>query len=235
MRKSFFMIIATMIFLIPLMFSCSDTSDKRKDVKKSYGEPDIIEKGGYGLYKYEIYVYARKDLNRVYDFRQSASGCGGKGNYYIYMVYYADELGYELYMPPTITHTAVVSAPAGVDLNIIAQVTDDGDVSKVELFYRVLGQTDFSSAQMYSDTSTPTYYKAEIPATAMTAAGVEYYLEAYDDEEYGIRLPETGTYSVTVTSSSKPVVIAKEADSTEMKTGSMKSIDIGRTVSPVGP
>ena len=158
--KSYIKMIMSLLFII-LIFSCSSSEDKRKTLIKAYGEPDIIEKGGYGTLKYQLFIYLRKDLNRVYDLRQSGSGCGGNSDYYIYYMYYANELGYELYLPPTIVHTPVTTAPAGTALKVTADVTDDNSVSQVVLYYLHKGLTDSTSVNMYYRNNRLIYFQSQ--------------------------------------------------------------------------
>ena len=187
-----------------LLFSCSSEGDKRKAVRDDYGEPDIISKSEYAGMKIELYVYARKDINRAYEFRKTVSSCGGSGQWYVYRMYYADYLGYVLYLPPEIKHTPVESAPAGEKIIISAEVTDDVEVVSVTLYYRVVGDEEFLSVRMTA--SENNIFSATIPAEVVIAEGVEYYIEANDDEEHSTELPKKGAYTVTVSSKEKAVV-----------------------------
>ena len=213
--KSYIKMIMSLLFII-LIFSCSSSEDKRKTLIKAYGEPDIIEKGGYGTLKYQLFIYLRKDLNRVYDLRQSGSGCGGNSDYYIYYMYYANELGYELYLPPTIVHTPVTTAPAGTALKVTADVTDDNSVSQVVLYYLHKGLTDSTSVNMYTETTGSSTFKASIPSDFMTASQLEYYIIATDDEDYTTRLPVKGSYTVTVSATAKQVINSLKTESSAL-------------------
>jgi len=191
--RSLYMVILVVTAIV-LVFSCSKDTDKRKIVRDEYGEPDEIIYGGYGSYKSELYVYANKNINRVFDFNQSGSGCGGSGQWYIYNTYTAEYWGYTLYLPPFITHTPVQTAIPDESVNITATVIDDVEVISVYLFYRVKGQEEFYSVTMSAEKS---IYTAVIPVEAVTDAGIEYYIEANDDG-HKTQSPEEGFYTITV-------------------------------------
>jgi hypothetical protein len=178
-----------------LLFSCSNESDMREATKAQIGEPDLVQAGGSGPYQYQIFVYANKDINRVYEYRKSASGCGSQGQWYVYQVYPADYLGYTLYTPPAIVHTQVKTAEPGKNLVIAAKVTDDGQVITVILFYRKPGATDYQPITMNPESDS---YIAEIPAEQATTAGIQYYIEATDNGQHKSRLPIKDFYLVTI-------------------------------------
>jgi len=203
-RSHAFRSLILLLTLLLLLFSCSSEKDKRQTIVKEYGEPDEIVTSSFGTYKTELYVYKRKDTNRAYEFQKTASGCGGSGQWYVYRVYYADYLGYELYMPPQITHAPIQSAPQGEKLSVSAEVIDDEIVVSVTLYFREVGQEEFQSIRMTPDENK---YSANIPIQAVTAAGIEYYIEA-EDEEHTSQLPENGVYTITVSSAGKVVVKA---------------------------
>ncbi|GAF69827.1 unnamed protein product, partial [marine sediment metagenome] len=189
-------------------FSCSSEGDKRKAVRDSYGEPDLIEESEFAGMKIELYVYARKDINRAYEFRKTVSSCGGSGQWYVYRMYFADYLGYALYLPPEIKHTPVESAPPGDKIIISAEVADDEEVVSVTLYYRVAGDEEFLSVRMTA--SENNIFSATIPAEVVIVEGVEYYIEA-NDEEHSSELPKKGVYVVAVSSKEK-VVVYKPAE-----------------------
>ncbi len=193
-----------MLVALTLLFSCSDDKDKRKVVKEEYGEPDYTQSYTYAGMKSEIYIFARKDINRTYEFRKTVSGCGGSGKWYIYRWYYTTyyDSTIELYLPPEITHEKVVTAPEGQRLAISAQVLDDEEVVSVTLWYRQAGQEEFFSVRMTS--SENNVYTASIPEDFMTGDGVDYLIEAWD-EGHATYMPETGSYSVSVTEAAKAV------------------------------
>ena len=221
-----------------LLFSCSGDGDKRKDVKEEYGEPDDIITGGWGGIKVERYIYRNSEINRVYEFRKSASGCGGSSQWYIDRVYYADYLGYILYSPPIITHTPVETSPPGQKILVVAEVTDDITVQKVTLYYRKSGQEEFIAAIMSVDESKENTYNSEIPADTVSSDGVEYYIEAEDDEGYTSLLPKDGVYTIAVSATAK--TISKASTPSTSGTHSLHSPlpepgSVPHNLSPVSP
>ncbi len=196
-RSSAFRLVMLVLMALVLVFSCSDSGDKRGAVKDELGEPDDIIKSEYAGMKAELYVYARKDINRTYEFRKTTGGCGGDGDWYVYRMYYTNYLfpNIELYLPPTIKHEPVLTAPPEVRLSVSAIITDDVEVVSVTIFYRVKGIDDFQSTRMTGGEDD--IYNAMIPAEFVTTAGLEYYIEA-NDGSYSTTLPAKGAFSVTV-------------------------------------
>ena len=82
---------------------------------------------------------------------------------------------------PTLRHTAVTSARAGKQIAISATATDNIAVTSVTLHYRKTGETTYRTTDMVA-TNVNNGYSAVIPADCVTAAGVEYYLTAKDDD-----------------------------------------------------
>jgi hypothetical protein len=78
-RTGAFARVIVMCCMIVALFSCSDEKDMRKNVVENLGEPDIIEEGGAGAYKYQHYIYLNKNIDRIYTFQKSAPGCGSGG------------------------------------------------------------------------------------------------------------------------------------------------------------
>lgn len=186
-NTAFFRILIVCIGVI-LVFSCSGEDDMRQGVLEALGEPDEIEKGGSGAYKYERYIYRNSDIDRVYIFQKSAPGCGSGGNWYVEYVYQASYYGYEIYETPRITdHIQVETAIAGQPIPISAVVTDDDHVVGVDLFYKTAGAAD--SIEVYMTVS-DSLYSAEIPAEAVKAPGVEYFIRAFDGDHYSTYPPK---------------------------------------------
>jgi len=98
--------------------------------------------------------------------------------------------------PPTITHTPVTTANINTAVTITATVTDNVAVQTVTLNYRTVGTAAFTSVAMTPGVGNT--YTATIPATAVTTAGVEYYIVATDTSNNQARVPTTGTYTITV-------------------------------------
>jgi len=103
--------------------------------------------------------------------------------------------------PPTITHTPVTTAAVNTPVTIRATVTDNVAVQSVTLYYRTVGAPAFTSLAMAAEGNV---YSATIPATAVTTAGVEYYIVALDTSNNQARAPTTGTYTIQVTTFTAP-------------------------------
>ena len=81
---------------------------------------------------------------------------------------------------PLITHTEVSDGqPLGAPVTITANVQDATGVGSAVLWYRAIGGSTFSWVNMDNGGSGDAY-TADIPGTAVTAAGVEYYIQAWD-------------------------------------------------------
>ncbi len=203
-----------LFILIVLVFSCSENKDQRWETRKYLGEPDELIVSDYASFKSELWVYARSDLDIIYDFRKSSTGCGGSGEWYLYMryrVYYYDYVVYD--PPPVIEHTPVESAPAGKSLSISANVTlapkvknvdqKDKEILGVNLNYQVPGDSLFKDLPMSVADSTT--FTGDIPAELVTVGVINYYIEATSDVSVWkkwSRLPvsEDEFYSITISS-----------------------------------
>ncbi|MBT4483279.1 MAG: hypothetical protein HOC71_06340 [Candidatus Latescibacteria bacterium] len=205
-------IVVFMLTAVILLFSCSDSEDKRNTVLDEYGEPDTIIESEFAGLKSELYVYARRDVNRAYEFRKTAGGCGGSGQWYVYRAYYADNLYYSgivLYTAPALSHSQVISAPPGEKIPITAEVIDNESLlTEIKLYYRTLGQEEFTVVEM------PIYEgscNSEIPSAAVTTEGIEYYIEqSYYIEIYDkthiSKIPEKKYYTIDVTEAAEKIV-----------------------------
>ncbi len=183
---------------ILFLFSCMEEDDMRLKTVAELGEPDEIMSGGYGPDVYELYFYDRADINRVYQYRKSASGCGSQGNWYVANVYLSDlHFQRELYEPPKIEHTPLKTAATGTLIQITARITDDNYVKDAIMYYRIPTEEDFLPLTMSLEDSSR--FSAEITPDRVTSAGIEYYIEATDSRDHKTRLPErSGTYVITV-------------------------------------
>jgi immune inhibitor A len=109
------------------------------------------------------------------------------------LVSYADASGHTVWasadvllkmdndLPATIHHDDIYKAMDAQDLPVMAVVTDDIRVQKVELFYRVAGSAEFIRVPMKENHRQA--YTAVIPASAVTPMGVEYYIAARDSQD----------------------------------------------------
>jgi len=109
-------------------------------------------------------------------------------------------------IPPVIVHTPVTAAVANNGVTISAIVTDNVGVASVKLYYRKTGTTPYSNLVM---TASGTTYSATIPASSVTTAGVDYYLEAKDAVPNTTSSPPTPPYVITVSSTDTvpPIII----------------------------
>ena len=81
---------------------------------------------------------------------------------------------------PTVTHTPVVTAKAGQALTVSTEASDNIAVSAVTLYYRVKDNGGAYIGVPMTYNATAKRYSATIPASAVTSAGVDYYIEARD-------------------------------------------------------
>lgn len=114
---------------------------------------------------------------------------------------------------PSITHTAIGNGQlAGTAVEISATITDaDSGVGTATLFYRRTGAGAFSSVAMTPEAQDR--YRATIPAAAVQAPGMEYYIEATDGAATVNRSTSpagapgsTHTFTVTAIDTSAPVI-----------------------------
>lgn len=98
-------------------------------------------------------------------------------------------------MAPNIYHTPIYNATAGRNLVISATVTDNLHIEWARLYFRIKGETDWRIAVMNSFNDS---YSAIIPAQYITAAGLEYYIEAFDGVSSAFKGNEDSPYTVAV-------------------------------------
>lgn len=127
-------------------------------------------------------------------------------------------------IPPMIQHTPVESAKAGTSVTISASASDNIAVERVTLYYRVAGSANFKSKNMTKNADGDRYV-AVIPASDVTAAGVEYYVVVEDSDG---NLNRSGTENVPhkIRVNSAPYISGI--------TPSKLSIEGGRTVTILG-
>lgn len=80
---------------------------------------------------------------------------------------------------PVLTHSPVTNVKAGSQITISAKITDNIAVTEAKLYYRT-GEGEFKEKEMVEGDATAGLYVAVIPASAVTKAGVSYYIEAKD-------------------------------------------------------
>jgi len=82
--------------------------------------------------------------------------------------------------PPVIVHEPVTNGTEGQAVLIEAIITDDVAVAEVTLHYRKIGDPTYSTIPMTLCEGCLNVYDGAIPASAVTTAGVEYYISATD-------------------------------------------------------
>lgn len=111
--------------------------------------------------------------------------------------------------PPLIQLTATTQAmlltsqPSNQPLTISANVTDDGTISSVRLFYRNSNLSSGSYTELPMQISSGSIYQATIPATNVNYPGVDFYILATDNYQLigrspNILAPETQPWVIPV-------------------------------------
>ena len=123
---------------------------------------------------------------------------------------------------PVLKHTPVETAKAGAQITISATATDNIGVESVKLYYRKSGTENFTEKKM---TGSNNLYVAVIPASIVTAEGVEYYVTASDAD---------GNVSYSGTAQLPNVITINSEAYISGITPSTVAISGGRTVSILG-
>ena len=123
---------------------------------------------------------------------------------------------------PVLKHTPVENAKAGAQITISATATDNIGVESVKLYYRKAGTESFTEKKM---TGSNNLYVAVIPASIITAEGVEYYVTASDAD---------GNVSYSGTAQLPNVIKVNSEAYISGITPSTVAISGGRTVSILG-
>lgn len=99
-------------------------------------------------------------------------------------IFYAGKSGQGLYLQagwlaatagPVVCTRVAATASVGQGFDVVATVTDTAGLAQVKLFYRIIGRNAFGSIPMTGSSNT---YIATIPAESVTVRGLEYYVEA---------------------------------------------------------
>lgn len=85
--------------------------------------------------------------------------------------------------PPVIEHTPVKTAARGQPVEIGAQISDPSGVFGAQVVARTIGGRRFSAFPM--DDRGDGNYAAVLPATMLTGGGLEYFIEAFDEQGNG--------------------------------------------------
>ncbi|MCX7841965.1 MAG: S-layer homology domain-containing protein [Clostridia bacterium] len=80
--------------------------------------------------------------------------------------------------PPVITHTAITSGNTDVDIVVTASITDNRKSVYQKVYYRTTGQTGYTAISMTKLTGST--YTATVPKSALSTAGLQYYIETSD-------------------------------------------------------
>jgi hypothetical protein len=120
-------------------------------------------------------------------------------------------------IPPVIEHTPVTGGTALRPIEVTATITDNVEVTVATFYYRVGGDTAYTSFTMGQ---TGDVYTAEIPGSFVSAAGVEYYIEAADGVNTATHPavdPEANPHVISVTSLQPPNVFSAEGGDGKVK------------------
>jgi hypothetical protein len=98
--------------------------------------------------------------------------------------------------PPTISHSPVISGVLGDPIQVAADVSDDGSVDEVILYYKDVGSGSYSSTIMTKIPSTSTYL-GTIPAQ-VSLGYVDYYIWANDTKGNSATHPSVGNHSIWI-------------------------------------
>jgi hypothetical protein len=139
--------------------------------------------------------------------------------------------------PPQISHVDVTNA---LDINraitenepiaVHAIVTDNVNVEEVALYYRKAGEQSYTKIVMTTCPGCIDTYNATIPASQVTVATIEFYINATDGTNYATyptEKPATNPMVISVNLYPKPVVLNPPTEITEnsMKLSWTESID----------
>ena len=100
---------------------------------------------------------------------------------------------------PTITHTPINVANNGQTIPITAIIADDNRVAEAKLCFRKANELDYTIIPMAA--SSGNKYSANIPASIVTVAGLQYYISASDGTEsstHPATNPKTHPHSIIV-------------------------------------
>ncbi len=110
---------------------------------------------------------------------------------------------------PTMTHTPVSNGqPQGSAITLTADVNAAAGIASVTLYYRATGSGMFMSVSMANTTGST--YQGQIPGTAATPPGLDYYLEVTDSAQQSATTPPgTGAvhaFTITASDTSAPTI-----------------------------
>lgn len=105
--------------------------------------------------------------------------------------------------PPEIDHTPVTDLTTGSPIPVSATIVDStNSLVSTTLYYRQVGDLNYATTEMTNVSGD--VYEAEIPGTAVTEDGVQYYIEATDD--FDVRSTAgTADQPIEITVSGSPI------------------------------
>ncbi|MHA2100157.1 MAG: NosD domain-containing protein, partial [Candidatus Kariarchaeaceae archaeon] len=86
--------------------------------------------------------------------------------------------------PPTIFHIPVTEANVNSSIEIIALVSDNVNVTDINLYYKRTGETNYTILKMNPCGSCIDTYNTSIPASAVTTSTIAYYINASDGSNW---------------------------------------------------
>lgn len=113
--------------------------------------------------------------------------------------------------PPAISHTPIANGQTAAQaVTITASITDGAGVSAATVFYRTTGMGSYTQLSMVRISGNT--WQAQIPGTAVTTAGVQYYITATDPSNNVGRDPATApamvhAFTVVMNDTTGPVIV----------------------------
>ena len=113
---------------------------------------------------------------------------------------------------PVMSHNIISTATYGSTVMVQANVTDNISVQSVTLYYRAIGDTSYTSADMVNTSGST--YRASIPASATQPPGVEYYIAATDGSSYTYSGRASSPNKITIENNPVVTSVSPSAGST---------------------
>ena len=113
---------------------------------------------------------------------------------------------------PVMSHNIISTATFGSTVMVQANVTDNISVQSVTLYYRAIGDTSYTSANMVNTSGST--YRASIPASATQPPGVEYHIAATDGSSYTYSGRASSPNKITIENNPVVTSVSPSAGST---------------------
>jgi len=126
---------------------------------------------------------------------------------------------------PVIVHEPVTTGTEGQRIIIEAVITDDVAVAEATLHYREIGDLTYSTVPMELCAECINVYEAVIPASAVTTAGVKYYISATDGTNIATHPatnPDSSPHVIAVIATNQPPSAVVLSEPSEIGENSMK-------------